>query len=43
MNCFNTNTKGVTDVPITAQEIVEQGYLSQEEWVHISRKSIRII
>ena len=35
-------TKGVTDVPITAQEIVEQGYLSQEEWNFVSEKALEL-
>jgi phosphoribosylaminoimidazole-succinocarboxamide synthase len=33
-------TKGVTDVPITGKEIVEQNYLTQEEYDFIAKKSI---
>ena len=35
-------TKGVTDVPITGEEIVEQNYLTQEQYDFIARKSIEL-
>ena len=35
-------TKGVTDVPITGAEIVEQNYLTQEQYDFIARKSIEL-
>ena len=35
-------TKGVTDVPITPHEIVQQEYLTQEEWEFVSEKALEL-
>tara|TARA_Y100000389_G_scaffold204674_2_gene258779 strand:+ start:110 stop:2068 length:1959 start_codon:yes stop_codon:yes gene_type:complete len=35
-------TKGVEDVPISAEEIVNQGYMTKEQWDKISNMAMRI-
>ena len=35
-------TKGVNDVPITENEIIEQSYLTREEWEYVSQKALEL-
>ena len=35
-------TKGEVDEPITADEIVKQGYMTQEQWDEVSSNTLRV-
>mmetsp|Transcript_23865 Transcript_23865/g.28847 ORF Transcript_23865/g.28847 Transcript_23865/m.28847 type:complete len:401 (-) Transcript_23865:612-1814(-) len=41
-NIITPTTKGVVDVPIGPKEIVEQGWMSQEEWDGVSKAALEI-
>lgn len=41
-NIITPTTKGVHDHPITRNEIIEQGYLSQEQYEYVSRKALEL-
>ena len=41
-NVITPTTKGEVDELITAEEIVKQGYMTQEQWNEVSEKAMRI-
>lgn len=41
-NICTPTTKGVVDVPISAPDIVAQGYMSQREWDDVSKASMEL-
>ena len=39
-NVLTPTTKGEVDIPISAEEIVAQNYMTQEEWDYVSEKAL---
>ena len=41
-NVITPTTKGVKDVPISAEQVVSMGYMTEDEWKYVSKKALEL-